>query len=91
MANFRDVPRDNPAGRLHDLLSEAASAGFYDSPWGEEYPKIQILTIEELLEDGGIDYPRTPGSNVTFKRAPKARRKEALRQGELSLEGEGGG
>lgn len=71
------------------MKEEAASAGFYDSPWGDKYPRIQILTIDELLEGAGIEYPSTPGSNVTFKRAPKAKREEALKQGELSLEGGG--
>ena len=55
----------------HPMVSEAASAGFYDSPWGTDHPKIQILTIKELLDGKGIDYPRSRG-NVTFK---KARRK----------------
>jgi hypothetical protein len=53
------------------MVSEAASAGFYDSPWGTDHPKIQVLTIKELLDGKGIDYPRSRG-NVTFK---KARRK----------------
>lgn len=48
---------------------EAASAGFYKSPWGS-HPRLQILTIAELLEGKGIDYPHP--TNVTFKRAPKA-------------------
>ena len=51
------------------MITEAASAGFYKSPWGN-HPRIQILTIAQLLEGKGIDYPHP--SNVTFKRAPKA-------------------
>lgn len=51
------------------MMSEAASAGFYKSPWGN-HPRIQILTIAEMLNGKGIDYPHP--SNVTFKRAPKA-------------------
>jgi hypothetical protein len=34
------------------------------------HPRIQILTIAQLLEGKRIDYPHP--SNVTFKRAPKA-------------------
>jgi len=49
---------------------EAASAGFYKSPWGN-HPRLQILTIAELFEGKGIDYPHSAG-NLTFKRAPKA-------------------
>ncbi|MHB8526072.1 MAG: hypothetical protein ACYDD2_07955 [Candidatus Acidiferrales bacterium] len=33
-------------------------------------PRLQILTIAELLDGKGIDYPHM--SNVTFKRAPRA-------------------
>jgi DNA modification methylase len=51
------------------MRSEAASAGLYKSPWGS-HPRLQILTIAEILEGKGIDYPHP--SNVTFKRAPKA-------------------
>ncbi len=51
------------------MKTEAAAAGFYKSPWGS-HPRLQILTIAELLEGKGIDYPHP--SNVTFKRAPKA-------------------
>lgn len=52
------------------MTTEAASAGFYKSvSWQKNYPRIQILTIAELLSGGGIAYPHV--SNVTFKRAPK--------------------
>jgi hypothetical protein len=54
------------------MRAEAASAGFHQSPWGK-HPRLQILTIAELLEGKKIDYPSAQGANVTFKRAPKAR------------------
>jgi site-specific DNA-methyltransferase (adenine-specific) len=50
------------------MKTEAASIGFYKSPWGE-HPRLQILTIAELFEGRGIDYPRQV--NVTYKRAPR--------------------
>lgn len=50
---------------------EAASAGFYASPFGTRHPKIQLLTIEQLLAGGRVDYPPTRAEQ-TFKRAPKA-------------------
>jgi hypothetical protein len=50
----------------------AAGQGFYQSPWGA-HPRLQLLTIEELLDGKGIDYPRTSGTNRTFKRAPRAK------------------
>lgn len=58
------------------MKKEAAGAGFYDSPWGK-HPKIQILTVEELLEGAEIDYPPITGSNVTYKKAPKYEKKVA--------------
>lgn len=49
---------------------EAASAGFYTSPWGK-HPRLQLITVESLLTGGQIDRPPAQTS-VTFKRAPKA-------------------
>ncbi|MGH9668847.1 MAG: DNA methyltransferase, partial [Terriglobales bacterium] len=55
------------------MLKEAASAGFYESEgWGKKYPKLQILTVEELLARKELDYPRS-ALDVTFKKAPKAK------------------
>lgn len=54
------------------MRTEAAAAGFYTSPWGN-HPRIQLLTIAQLLDGRGIDYPRTTGSNVTLKRAPRVK------------------
>jgi site-specific DNA-methyltransferase (adenine-specific) len=54
------------------MRKEAASAGFYESPgWHTKHPRLQILTIDDLLGGAAIDYPSRFG-NVTFKRAPKA-------------------
>jgi len=54
------------------MRSEAASGGFYKSPWGTNHAVLQILTIEELLNGKQIDYPHSEGVNVTFKKSPKA-------------------
>jgi len=52
---------------------EAASAGFYESPgWGKKYPRLQILSVAELLEGKRIDYPPSREVNVTFSKAPRA-------------------
>ncbi len=48
------------------MLQEALSAGYYTFV-GHTYPRIQILTIEELLAGKNIDYPRYGVG--TFKRA----------------------
>ena len=54
------------------MLHEAVEAGFYESTsWGK-FPRIQILTIEELLAGKSIDYPRG-AADATFKRAPRAK------------------
>jgi len=52
------------------MRAEAADAGSYESPWGK-HPKIQLLTVSELLKGARIDMPPATGVNVTFKKAPR--------------------
>lgn len=40
-----------------DMDTEAVGKGFYESPLGTKHRKIQIKTVEELLEDGRLDIP----------------------------------
>jgi len=55
------------------MRGEAASAGFYEGTWGQKYPRMQLLTVGELLDGRQIDMPDVHlGANVTHKRAPKA-------------------
>jgi DNA modification methylase len=54
------------------MVKEAAEAGFYRSPDGSEYPRIQILTIEQLLDGKQVEYP-LHRRDATFKRAPRQR------------------
>ena len=64
------------------MRTEAASAGFYDSPWGTKHPKMQLITVGELLEGKKIDAP--PSRDLrTFKAAPKTKRKATHRQKRL--------
>jgi len=57
-----------------DMITEAVSAGFYHSPgWNKEYPRIQILTIEELLHNAEVKMPPQFG---TFKQAQRVRQAE---------------
>ena len=57
------------------MRTEAASAGFYKSPWREKpYPRLQILTVAELLDGKTMDSPPVRQTGMTFKRAPKARK-----------------
>lgn len=67
------------------MRTEAASSGFYDSPWGKRFPRLQILTVGGLLEGKGIEYPPPSQVNVTFKKAPKTQENEIAEQGKLSL------
>ncbi len=56
---------------------EAVDAGFYHSPiWTKDYPKIQILTVEELLHAKSIDMPPQTQTSVTFAKAPRVTKKE---------------
>jgi len=56
---------------------EAVDAGYYHSPiWNKEYPKIQILTIEELLKGKTVDMPPQTQTSVTFAKAPKVSKAE---------------
>ena len=56
------------------MRSEAAGAGFYTSQvWGKSYPRLQILTVADLLSGKGIDMPPLRQVSVTFKKAPKAK------------------
>ena len=57
------------------MRKEAASAGFYASPWGK-HPRLQLLTIAELLDDASIDYPPAQQVDRTFKRASRAQHAE---------------
>jgi len=58
------------------MRAEAATGEYYDSPWGTRHPKLQILTVVELLEGKGIDMPPIRQVNKTFKKAPRAKGKK---------------
>jgi site-specific DNA-methyltransferase (adenine-specific) len=67
-----------------DMTTEAVSAGYYHSNlWQKDYPRVQILTIESLLEGKGIDMPPY-SSGQTFKQAEKVR-KSTGKQEELGI------
>ena len=62
------------------MAQEALAAGLYapkDFP-DDQYPRVQILTIEQLLDGDKPDYPRFGGA-ATFRQA--ARRVEEGQQG----------
>jgi site-specific DNA-methyltransferase (adenine-specific) len=52
------------------MQAAAVKAGKYHSPgWNQDYRRVQILTIEELLKGAQV---HMPPSAQTFKQAPKA-------------------
>ena len=64
------------------MTTEATGAGFYYSEgWNQNYPKIQILTIEALLQGAKIEMPQTGA--ITFQQAPKQKPKSDGVQGGL--------
>ena len=64
------------------MRREAAAAGFYESPWGK-HPRIQLLTIEDLLGGKSIDYPQA--ADVTFKKAQRVRYDPSEKQQDLPM------
>jgi DNA modification methylase len=71
------------------MRTEAASAGFYkpSSVEGASYPRIQLLTIAELLGGKTVDCPPYVGrgGNVTFKRAPVRRIERKEKKPQVTL------
>lgn len=58
------------AAPTRPMNEEASAAGFYDSPAGSSFPKIQILTIEGLLTGNEqARYPDLARGGLTFKQA----------------------
>lgn len=61
------------------MMTEAAEAGLYESPMlGKKYPRLQILTIEELLEGKKLEYPEglRPDMFTRAKRQEKEKGKD---------------
>ncbi|MGA2331316.1 MAG: DNA methyltransferase [Syntrophales bacterium] len=64
-----------------DMKTEAVTAGFYESAfWGKKYPRIQLLTVAELLAGKGIEMPPIRQVGATFKKAPKVTKKKGEQQ-----------
>jgi len=60
-----------------EMRKEAASTGMYKWAFnGENFPRLQLLTIEDIMGGAGLAIPGIHG-NVTFKRAPAAREHDA--------------
>jgi DNA modification methylase len=69
----------------HPMITEAASAGFYESPsfLGQQFPRIQILTVEGLLK--GTERPRYPDLSLGLLNFRRSRKEGKEQQGQLPL------
>lgn len=62
-----------------EMTKEAVSAGFYSSDlWQRKYPRLQILSIEDLLVGKQIQMPPAYG---TFKKAQRVKKDEGQQTG----------
>ncbi len=67
-----------------DMITEAVSAGFYHSDgWHRDFPKLQIFTIEDLLNGKEI---QIPGDLRTFKQAEKVNMNKPISQNAFDFE-----
>jgi len=62
-----------------EMVKEAVSAGFFTSEvWQRKYPRLQILSIEDLLGDKQIQMPAPYG---TFKKAQRVKKSDGQQTG----------
>jgi site-specific DNA-methyltransferase (adenine-specific) len=68
------------------MITEAISTGYYHSQlYDKDYPKIQILTIEELLQGKTVDMPPQTQTSIAFPKAPRVK-KSPSPQGNMMYE-----
>jgi site-specific DNA-methyltransferase (adenine-specific) len=68
------------------MRTEAATAGFYESPWDQaKHPKLQLLTVGDLLDGRTIQMPPIRQTSTTFKKARKAKPEKGAKQGRLDI------
>jgi len=63
---------DPPFNSRQDYNVLFAEAGFYKSTDGSTYPRLQILTIQQILDGKQPQYP-LHRRDATFKKAPRSR------------------
>ncbi len=72
---------DAISGLCGGVAGARATAGHFESAmWGKKYPKIQLLTVAELLDKRAIEMPPVRQVGATFKKAPKAKPKQGEQQ-----------
>ena len=54
------------------MITQAAAAGYYESA-GRKYPRVQILTVRDILKG---ERPKMPpqGGHTPFAKAPRERK-----------------
>ena len=59
------------------MEAEAASVGFYvHKTNAQQYPKLQLRTVKELMEGKGLERPSNVAAvDETFKKAPESKKK----------------
>ena len=68
-----------PTGPMN---SEAASGGFYHSDlWQQDFPKIQLRTVSEMLEGRGFELPNRPASYQPAQRVRRPQGQQAPMEG----------
>ena len=61
-----------------DMRTEAVSAGFYRSEvWQRDFPKLQIRTVEELLDGRGFELPPHPSMYQAAQRVGRPEGRQA--------------
>ena len=61
-----------------DMRTEAVSAGFYRSEvWQRDFPKVQIRTVEELLDGRGFELPPHPSMYQAAQRVERPEGRQA--------------
>ncbi len=59
------------------MQQEAIEAGYYHSDiWNKDYPKIQILAVEDILHGKTVDMPPQKQTSKAFNKAQKIVKKE---------------
>ena len=66
------------------MKEEAAAAGFYEPEHFSKKQRLQILTVEDLLNGKQLDYPRA-ALKATFKRAVRKKKGEEPEQKQLNF------
>lgn len=61
-----------------DMTSAASTAGYYKSEfWQKSYPRLQILTIEQILAGSMVQMPPETGTFITAQKVKEAQGKQS--------------